>query len=95
MTEWVKSPAFETVTGIDAARKLLQTIPIEDCPLDVGAQVEVSFKGRGVRIAVEMVVSEDAFIGRIVGFDPKAEAYNGLHLGDMVRFQRQHIQRIH
>lgn len=95
MTEWVKSPVFETVTGIDAARKMLQTIPIDDCTLDVGAEVEVSFKGRGVRIAVEMVVSDTAFIGRIVGFDAGGEAYNGLSVGDMVRFQRQHIQRIH
>lgn len=94
MTEWVKSPRFDPVTGLDA-RTVLQTIPLEDCPLDVGAQVEVSYKGRGVRLAIEMVVSDSAFIGRVVGFEPKAEMYNGLGVGDMVRFQREHILRLH
>jgi len=93
MTEWIKTPQFDKAAESDAKR-LLRSVASEQLRLDVGTEVQASYKGSTVHLRIEGVLSEDTFMGRVLGFQPETRSLKGLSVGDRVRLRKAHIRSV-
>jgi len=63
-------------------------------PVEIARQVTASYKGKTVILVVKEIVAPERFLAEVKGFDPPAEKFRDLSVGEEVLIDREEIKGI-